>query len=87
MPDVEQLERGYAWVGITTQRVAHEGQPSLAEDMPATIGLREWDPERYGSLHHPGDAFSYDIFSQAPGRLRQGSAAGVDMLGGLSPRS
>ena len=25
MPDVEQLERGYAWVGITTQRVAHEG--------------------------------------------------------------
>jgi hypothetical protein len=64
MPDVEQLERGYTWVGITTQRVAHEGQPSLAEDMPATIGLCEWDPERYGSLHHPGDAFSYDIFSQ-----------------------
>jgi hypothetical protein len=58
MPDVEQLERGYAWVGITTQSVAHEGQPSLTEDMPATIGLRDWDPERYGSLHHPGDGFS-----------------------------
>ncbi len=86
LPDVEQLERGYAWVGITTQRVAHEGQPSLADDMPATIGLREWDPERYGSLHHPGDAFSYDIFSQGARALHQGSAAGVDMLGGLSPR-
>ena len=86
MPDVEQLERGYAWVGITTQRVAHEGQPSLAEDMPATIGLCEWDPVRYGSLHHPGDAFSYDIFSQGARALRQGPATGADMLGGLSPR-
>jgi hypothetical protein len=86
VPDVEQLQRGYAWVGITTQRVAHEGQPSLAEDMPATIGLCGWDPERYGSLHHPGDAFSYDIFSQGARALRQSSAAGVDMLGGLSPR-
>jgi hypothetical protein len=86
MPDVEQLERGYAWVGITTQRVAHEGQASLTDDMPATVGLREWDPERYGSLHHPGDAFSYDIFSQGARALRQRSAAGVDMLGGLSPR-
>lgn len=86
MPDFEQLERGYAWIGITAQRVALEGQPSLTEDMPATIGLCEWDPERYGSLHHPGDAFSYDIFSQGAGVLRQGAAAGVDMLGGLSPR-
>jgi len=86
MPDVEQLERGYAWVGITTQRVAHEVQPSLTQHMPATIGLCEWDPERYGSLHHPGDAFSYDIFSQGARALRQGAAVGVDMLGGLSPR-
>ena len=85
MPDVEQLERGYAWTGMTAQRVALEGQPSLAEDMPATIGLCGWDPERYGSLHHPGDAFSYDIFSQGGRALRQGSAAGADMLGGLSP--
>jgi hypothetical protein len=86
MPDVEQLERGYAWVGITTQRVAHEGQPSLGEGLPATIGLLQWDPERYGTLVHPGDAFSYDIFSQAARALRQGSLAGLDMLGGLRPR-
>ena len=44
MPDLEQLEHGYAWVGITTQHVAHDGQPALTEDMPATVGLREWDP-------------------------------------------
>ena len=54
--------------------------------MPATVGLREWDPDRYGSLHHPGDAFSYDIFSQAARRLREGPAGGIDMLGGRSPR-
>jgi hypothetical protein len=86
MPDLEQLEDGYAWVGVTTQRVAHEGQPSLGEGLPATVGLCEWDPERYGSLRHPGDAFSYDIFSQAARRLREGPDDGVDMLGGLSPR-
>ncbi|MET0627613.1 MAG: alpha/beta hydrolase domain-containing protein [Acidimicrobiia bacterium] len=86
MPDTEQLERGYAWVGVTTQRVAHDGQPSLTDQMPATVGLRQWDPERYGSLHHPGDAFSYDIFSQVARRLREGPSEGVDMLGGLAPR-
>jgi hypothetical protein len=86
MPDLEQLDRGYAWIGVTTQRVAHDGQPALTEEIPATVGLREWNPDRYGSLHHPGDAFSYDIFSQAARRLREGPAEGVDMLGGLSPR-
>ena len=29
------------------------------------MGLTEVDPERYGSLSHPGDTFSYDIYSQA----------------------
>ena len=86
MPDLEQLGQGYAWVGVTAQRVAHDGQPALTEDMPTTVGLHNWDPARYGSLHHPGDAFSYDIFSQAARRLREGPADGVDMLGGLSPR-
>jgi hypothetical protein len=86
MPDVEQLGRGYAWVGITTQRVAHEGQPSLGPGLPATVGLCDWDPGRYGSLHHPGDGFSYDIFSQCARTLRQGSTAGADMLRGLSGR-
>ena len=39
------------------------------------------DPVRYGDLAHPGDAYSFDIFSQA-GLLAAG--AGVeDVLGGL----
>jgi len=86
MPDLDQLERGYAWVGVTTQRVAMEGQPSLAEGMPATTGLRAWDPERYSALSHPGDAYSYDIFSQAGRLLRDRGSSGIEMLGGLEPR-
>ena len=64
--------RGYAWVGVTTQKVAVDGNPldsrTVSENIIAYPGLREWDAKRYGTLHHPGDAWSYDIFSQA-GRL------------------
>ena len=82
MPDLAQVKRGYAWVGVTTQRVAVEGQQPLGPQWPTTIGLREWDPERYGSLDHPGDAHSYDIFSQAARLLRESPSA---LLGDLSP--
>jgi hypothetical protein len=43
-------------------------------------GLRVLDPERYGDLAHPGDAFSYDIYTQAAGVARSGV-----LLGGLEP--
>ena len=42
----------------------------------------QWDPERFGSLEQPGDAYSYDIFTQAArviGPLR-GKPAGVRLL-------
>ena len=38
---------------------------------------------RYGSLVHPGDSYSYDIYSQAGQALRTPGA--VDPLGGLHP--
>src|SRR5437868_15515919 len=58
----EEIERrGYAWVGI--------GAQASGVNAPRT-GLKAWDPERYGSLVHPGDAFSYDIFSQAMQAVR-----------------
>jgi hypothetical protein len=86
-PAPYDLEQGYAWVGVTTQRVAMEGQASLTEGMAGTKGLPAWDPERYGTLHHPGDAFSYDIFTQvaravSPARPNDSD----DPLGGLHPR-
>ncbi|MFD7817000.1 alpha/beta hydrolase domain-containing protein [Streptomyces sp. NPDC059785] len=71
----ELLRRGYAWVGVSAQAVGVNG--GLGEIQ----GLKGWDPERYGSLVHPGDAFAYDIFSQAGQALR--SPDGPDPLGGL----
>ena len=78
----ELLEGGFAFVGVTTQLVGIQGLP------PTPQGLAAWDPDRYGSLHHPGDDYSYDIFTQAaraiaPGRDR----SGADPLGGLEPRA
>jgi hypothetical protein len=45
----------------------------------STGGLVGADPERYGSLSHPGDRFSYDIFTQAGAAAR--AAAGTILEG------
>ena len=52
--------RGYAWVGVSAQKVGIDGFPGSQ-----AAGLRQWDAERYSSLKHPGDDYSYDIFAQA----------------------
>ena len=60
MPTQRHLVReGYTWVGVSAQRVGIEGG-----GMMPGLGLRQTAPERYGSLSHPGDAFSFDIFTQ-----------------------
>jgi hypothetical protein len=41
-------------------------------------GLVGIDPERYGSLDHPGDAFSYDIYTQVGRAVRDGSLLGFE---------
>ena len=77
----EILEGGFAFVGVTVQRVGVEGLPQLEQ------GLSTWDPERYGTLHHPGDDYSFDIFTQAARAV--GAArdhGGIDPMGGLDVR-
>ncbi len=82
----EVLRGGYAWVGVSAQRIGIEGG-SVAVEAPGAAeagagrGLRAMDPERYGDLSHPGDAFSYDIYTQVARGLR--SPGEVDPLGGL----
>jgi hypothetical protein len=72
----EEIEReGYAWVGV--------GAQASGVNTPRA-GLKAWDPERYGALIHPGDAYSYDIFSQ--GTQAVVHPRGVDPLGGLRVR-
>jgi Alpha/beta hydrolase domain len=67
----EAMREGYAYVAVSTQRVGVEGGLSLGMDM----SLKAMDPARYGPLQHPGDAFSYDIFSQAGRLARDGLLA------------
>lgn len=64
----ELLRGGYAYVGVSAQKVGVEGGPSV-NGSPARP-LKTVDPARYGRLSHPGDAFSFDIYSQTGGLLK-----------------
>jgi hypothetical protein len=62
------MREGYAYVGVSAQAAG-------------VNHLRSSNAERYGSLAHPGDSHSYDIFSQAAPAIRSGA-----LLGDLTPR-
>lgn len=79
---VEMIRQGAAWVGVSAQYVGVEGGPPLAGVI--SLPLKEVDPARYGSLHHPGDSFSLDMFSQAGEAIR--SPSGPNPLGTLEPK-
>lgn len=68
----EIVRSGYAYVAVTAQKVGVDGGPSLGADM----SLKKVNPARYGDLSHPGDAFAFDIFSQAGRLIRQGAVMG-----------
>ena len=75
------LERGDAWVTVSAQKFAVHGGPGNEAN-----GMRGWDPQRYGSLHHPGDDFSFDIFRQGALAVGRDRGVGPDPLGGLDVR-
>jgi hypothetical protein len=60
------LRRGHAWAGVSAQRAGIEGG-GLVDG----LHLKKAHPDRYARLSHPGDAWSFDIFSQA-GHALQG---------------
>ena len=82
---VELIRNGFAWVGVSAQIVGVEGGAGLVI-VPVSLPLKTVDPARYGSLVHPGDSFSYDIFSQAGAALRHPEPSAPDPLGGLKVR-
>jgi hypothetical protein len=76
---VELIRSGYAWVGVSAQSVGIVGGGSA---LGAALALKNADPVRYASLSHPGDAYSYDMYSQTgAGVWFQGD----QILGGLHP--
>ena len=58
----EILRAGYTYVTVSAQKVGVDGGVSLTG---IDMSLKSQDPARYAPLSHPGDAFCYDIFSQA----------------------
>ncbi len=76
---VEMVREGHAWVGVTVQFVGVYGR----EGGIVPLHLKAFNPTRYEAVEHPGDSFSYDIFSQVAQSLR--TPDGEDMLNGLQP--
>jgi len=81
---VELIRSGASWVGVSAQEVGIVGGGGLTGASSLTDGfaLKNADPERYATLSHPGDAYSYDMYTQA------GTAVWFDadqLLGGLEP--
>ncbi len=75
----ELLRQGAAWVGVSAQRVGVHGGPGVL-DMGVSMALVDLDPERYGGMDHPGDRFSYDIFTQVGEVARTGRGTILDGL-------
>jgi hypothetical protein len=79
----ELFREGYVWVGVSAQAVGigpRQG-PGPIPGLP-DLTLKGVNPARYGTLNHPGDSFSYDMYSQVAQALRH--PAGVDPLAGLA---
>jgi len=74
---LEMRRGGSVWVGVSAQLVGIEG----TEQSLLPLYLKAVNPERYGSLSHPGDSFSYDIFSQVAQAIR--NPEGIDPMDGL----
>lgn len=84
----ELMRSGTTWVGVSAQLIGVEGGEvavSAGVGDLAGKGLVNIDPARYGSLEHPGDAFSYDIYTQIARALR-GDSGNDGPLGGLDPQ-
>ena len=86
----EIVDAGAAWVGVSVQAFGLVGGDSLidtgsAEQGEASGGIVGGNPERYGDLRHPGDAYAFDIYSQVGAALR--SPDGEAVLGGGEVRA
>ena len=71
----ELMREGFVWVGVSAQKV---GVDALMSADP-----RRGDAVRYANLSHPGDSYSYDIFSQAGQAIRDNADV---ILDGLNPK-
>ncbi len=81
MTHTELMRSGYAWVGVSAQKV---GVDALIDGSAAAIIPGGVSGDRYDSLNHPGDNYSYDIYSQVAQAIR--AAGAIAPLGNLDAR-
>ncbi len=86
------VKDGFALIGVSAQLVGVEGPPALPPELAERLGgiqlpgLKTGDPDRYESLHHPGDDYCYDIFTQAAELLGPDRPRELDPLDGFAVR-
>ncbi len=69
------LRDGYAVVHVSAQAAGLDGNP---------LTPKQWDPVRYAAISHPGDDFSFDMFTQVAQAFRSPAAPGsLDPMGDL----
>jgi hypothetical protein len=73
----ELCRQGHAWVGVSAQKAGLDGG-GIVEG----IHMKLIAPERYEPLTHPGDAWSFDMFTQIGELLR--AVDGGGLLEGLT---
>lgn len=77
----EEIYNGYAWMAVSAQAMGVNGTPENDE-----YSLKRWDPVRYGTLNHPGDPYSYDIFAKSVAAVL-GDLSDGGPMGGLNTRT
>ena len=83
------LRGGYAWVGVSAQHIGVEGGP-VAVEVPGAEATGAWQGpagHRPGALRRPrppGDAYSYDIFTQVARALRSAGRRSIRSTGSRS---
>ena len=73
------LREGFAFVHVSAQAAGLNGIP---------LTPKMWDPVRYAAISHPGDAWSFDMFSQIAQAFRSPPGGGsLDPMGDLGVAS
>ncbi|HVT41781.1 MAG TPA: alpha/beta hydrolase domain-containing protein [Acidimicrobiales bacterium] len=79
------MDAGDAYIGVSAQALAVNGGAPLLGGIAGTAqgGLVQQEPDRYGTLHHPGDQYALDMFDQIGLGVRSTHSS---LLGPLKPR-
>jgi hypothetical protein len=80
------VRHGWTWVGASVQRVGVNGATS---GPTANLGLKQWNPTRYGPLDVTNggtvvdDSQSYDVYTQIARLAKDGPSSGPNPFAGL----